>query len=72
VFNFSHWEVKVDPTYADRYVIEISEASPFCDVHLHGIEASMNRMSSRIGEKDLWRWERTSTETVVFRMARPI
>jgi hypothetical protein len=72
MFNFGRWEVKVDPAHGDRYLIEISEARPLRDVHLEGVEGFINWMASRVGEADLFRWERPGPDTAVFRMTRPI
>jgi hypothetical protein len=72
MFNFGRWEVKVDPAHDGRYLIEISEARPLRDVHLEGIEGFINWMASRVGEADLFRWERSGPDTALFRMTRPV
>jgi hypothetical protein len=70
--NHSRWEVKVDPEHADRWMIEVTEASAFPDAFVRGNEGFINRMSAEAGLKDLWRGERPRPDLIRYRMTRPL
>lgn|GEM_PF-4347259 len=56
----------------DRYVLEISDARAFRDVHLAAIETFTNCISRRMGLPNLWRWERADEGRVAFRMTHAL
>jgi hypothetical protein len=70
--NHSRWDVKVDPEYADRWMIEVTEASAFPDAFVRGNEGFINRMSAEVGLKDLWRGERPRPDLIRYRMTRAL
>jgi len=70
--NFSRWETRPDPEWADRYRIEISEATDYPEVLAWQTEGLINRMASQHGEPNLWRWERVRPDLIVFRMNRSL
>ncbi len=72
ILNFSRWKSKPDPEEADRYVIEVSEARDFPEVLCWRSDGLVNEMATQHGEPDLWRWERTASDLIVFRMTRPV
>jgi len=72
LLNFSRWQVQPDPEWADRYRIEISEATAYPEVLAIIIEGFMNRMSSQLNEPDLWRWQRVRADLVLYRMTRTL
>jgi len=71
VQNHGRWDVKPDPEFPDRLMIELSEASAFPDVYVPAFEGFCNRMSREANEPDLWRAERPSPDVIRLRMARP-
>jgi hypothetical protein len=72
VYNFSRWQAVVDPEFADRYVLEISEAAPFPQAWLWLNQGGINRMAEEHGTPNLWRWERQRPDFIRYRMARPV
>ena len=70
--NFLTAEVKVDPERDDRYVIEYSGAAACPEVFFWTNQGFINRMAAEHGQPDLWRWERTAPDRVVYRMTRPV
>lgn len=72
MLNFGRWEPKPDPEWPDRYMIEISQAKAFRDIHLSSIETVINRISTRFASESLWRWERRGSDRVLFRMTRGV
>lgn len=71
ILNFSRWTVKPEEDAA-RYRIEVSEAQDFPEVFCWRSDGFVNEMASRHGDDDLWRWERVSTDLIVFRMVRSL
>jgi hypothetical protein len=72
MLNFGRWEAKPDPDWQDRYMIEITHAEEFRDIHLSSIEIVINRISTQFASGGLWRWERKGPDHVVFRMTRGV
>jgi hypothetical protein len=72
ILNFSRWTSKPDPEQEGRYVIEVSEAQDFPEVLCWRSDGFVNEMATQHGEPDLWGWERTASEFIVFRMLRPL
>lgn len=72
ILNFSRWTSKPDPEQAGRYVIEVSEAEDFPEVLCWRSDGFVNEMATQHGEPDLWGWERTGRDLIVFRMLRSL
>ncbi len=72
ILNFSKWESKPDPKRDDRYVINVSEARDVPEVLCWRSDGFVNEMATEHGEPDLWCWERTAPDLVVFRMIRSL
>ena len=72
ILNFSRWKSKPDPEETGRYVIEVSEARYFPEVLCWRSDGLVNEMATQHGEPDLWRWERTAADIIVFQMVRPV
>ncbi|HBZ68919.1 MAG TPA: hypothetical protein DEP35_03900 [Deltaproteobacteria bacterium] len=72
VYNFSRWQIQVDPQHVDRYVLEISDAAAFPDVWLWTNQGFINRMAAEHGTPELWRWERPQRDVIVYRMTRAV
>lgn len=72
ILNFSRWAAKPDPDQADRYRIEVTEAREFPEVLCLRSEGFVNEMATQHDQPDLWRWERPSSDTVLFRMVRSL
>ena len=72
IFNFTRWTPVPDPEREGRYRIEVSEARDFPDVICWRSDGFVNEMASRHGDRDLWSWERSAPDLVVFRMTRAI
>jgi hypothetical protein len=72
LLNFSRWQVQPDPEWADRYRIEISEATAYPEVLAWQTDGLMNRMATQHGEPNLWSWERVRPDLIVFRMNRSL
>jgi hypothetical protein len=70
IFNFGHQEVRDDPEHADRYMLEISEATAFSEVLCWSIQGFNNRMAAAHDAPDLWRWERPRMDLIRYRMTR--
>ena len=54
ILSFSRWSSMPDPDYANRYIIEISEASDFPDALGWSSEGFVNRMATQHGDPDLF------------------
>jgi hypothetical protein len=72
ILNFSRVEVKIDPEWDDRYVIEHADAIGYPEVLCWTTQGFFNRMAVEHGEGALWRWERPSPDRVLYRMNRAI
>jgi hypothetical protein len=72
ILNFSRWVSRPDPHEVGRYIIEVSEAQDFPEVLCWRSDGFVNEMATQHGEPDLWRWERTAADRVVFHMVRPV
>jgi len=72
ILNFGHQEVRSDPEYADRYMLEISDASAYPDVLCWSTQGFNNRMAAVHDTPDLWRWERPRQDVVRYRMTRSV
>ncbi len=72
ILNFSRWTSRPDPEQDNRYLIEVSEARDFPEVLCWRSDGLINEMATQHGEPDLWRWERTANDLIVFRMVRPV
>ena len=72
ILNFAQQTARVDPDRADRYIIEFTDAGPMPEPLCWTTDGFINRMASKHGHADLWRWERPTPERVVYRMLRDI
>jgi hypothetical protein len=72
ILNFSRWEPKPDPHFEYRYLIEVSEAAGFPEELGWTSEGFVNRMARQHARADLFRWERVSSDLIVFRMVREL
>jgi hypothetical protein len=72
ILNFGHQEVRRDPEYADRYMLEISDARAYPEVLCWSTQGFNNRMAAVHDTPDLWRWERPRQDIVRYRMTRSI
>jgi hypothetical protein len=50
----------------------VSDAKAFPDMMGCAAEGFINRMAKQHGEPDLWRWQRTAPDLMVFRMIRDL
>lgn len=71
ILNFGTQTAKPDPDYADRYILEISEADPYPEPLCWTTDGFINRMARKHDAADLWYWERPSPHLLLFRMTRP-
>jgi len=72
ILNFGHQEVRGDPEYADRYMLEISDASAYPEVLCWSTQGFNNRMAAVHDSPDLWRWERPRQDLIRYRMTRSV
>ena len=72
ILNFGHQQVKDDPEYADRYMLEISDASSYPEVLCWSTQGFNNRMAAAHDTPDLWRWERQRLDLIRYRMTRSL
>jgi len=72
ILNFGHQQVKSDPEYADRYLLETSDATAYPEVLCWTTQGFNNRMAAAHDSPDLWRWERPRLDLVRFRMTRSL
>ena len=70
ILNFAQQTARVDPERPDRYVIEFTDAAPMPEALCWTTDGFVNRMASRHGHADLWRWERPTPDRVVYRLLR--
>ena len=70
--NFGNQQVKSDPEYADRYILETSDATAYPEVLCWTTQGFNNRMAAAHDSPDLWRWERPRLDLVRFRMTRSL
>jgi len=69
ILNFVHLEVRDDPEYADRYMLEISDANAYPEVLGWSFQGFCNGMAAVHDSPDLWRWDRPHLR---YRMTRPV
>jgi len=72
IYNFMRWEAQIDPEIRNRYKIQVTEATAFPDDMGWAAEGFINRMAKQHGDPDLWRWQRTAPDLMVFRMIRDL
>jgi len=72
ILNFGHQQVKQDPDYPDRFILEISDASAYPEVLCWTTQGFNNRMAAVHDTPDLWRWERPRFDLVRYRMTRSL
>jgi hypothetical protein len=72
ILSFSRWVGKPDPQFADRYVIEVSDAKDMPEALCWRSDGFTNEMATQHGDKDLWTWKREKPDLVIFRMTRAL
>jgi hypothetical protein len=72
ILNFGNQQVKSDPEYADRYILETSDATAYPEVLCWTTQGFNNRMAAAHDSPDLWCWERPRLDLVRFRMTRSL
>jgi hypothetical protein len=72
ILNFGRQQVKDDPEHTGRYLLEYVDVAPFPEALCWTNDGFVNRMARQHGEPDLWRWERSVPDVIVFKMTRSI
>ena len=72
ILNFGHQQVKGDPEHADRYMLEIADATAYPEVLCWSTQGFNNRMAAAHDTPDLWRWERPRLDLIRYRMTRSL
>lgn len=73
IVNFSKWTGHPDPDHPQRYLVEMTEARDYPDECCWTTEGFMNEMTNQYeGAGDVWRWQRTAPDRVVYRMGRDL
>jgi hypothetical protein len=72
LLNFTRAEVKVDPEWDDRYVVEHVDAGGYPEALCWTTQGFLNRMAAEHGDPDLWHWERPAPDRVIYRMNRSL
>ncbi len=69
LLNFGRWEVIDDPDHVDRLAIRVSEASAFPEELAYATAGFMCGLGEAArGVSVRWKWERSSSDLVLFRM----
>jgi hypothetical protein len=72
ILNFSKWVPEPDPEHEGRYRIVVSEARDYPEPLCWRSDGFVNEMGAQHEAADLWRWERTAPDVIVFRMLRDL
>jgi hypothetical protein len=72
IFNLGHLEVRHDPDYPDRYLLETSEGAAFPELLCWSMQGFYNRMAAEHDCPDLWRLDHPRQRPVRHRMTRPV
>jgi hypothetical protein len=72
ILNFSRWSSRPDPEQPLRYRIDVAEAADYPEVLCWRTHGFVNELAVAHGSPDLWRWERPSKDSLVFRMKRDL
>jgi hypothetical protein len=72
MLNYAPNRLRIDPDFADRYMIEHTGAEAYPLVLCWTTQGFCNRMAEEHGCPDLWVWERPSAELMWYRMTRPV
>jgi hypothetical protein len=72
IYNFTKIEPMPDPDHEGRYLIRVSEARDYPDVLAWRADGFMNEMATEHDDPNLWSWERTAPDVVLFRMNRSL
>jgi hypothetical protein len=72
ILNFGHLEVRDDPEYADRYMLETADGRAFPEVLCWSMQGFYNRMAAVHDSPDLWRLDHPGPNLVRHRMTRPV
>jgi hypothetical protein len=70
ILNFSTSAVREDPEFANRWIIEHSDARDYPEILCWTTQGFTNRMAEEHSAPDLWRWERLHLDRIEFRMNR--
>ena len=72
ILNFSRWTHRVDPDHERRYCLEVLDVDSMPDSLCWRSEGLMNGMAEAHGHDDLWYWDRSVRDRVVYRMCRSV
>jgi hypothetical protein len=72
ILNFGQVEVREDPAYPDRYMLEASDGRAFPEVLCWSMQGFYNRMAAAHDSPDLWRLDHSRPGLVRHRMTRPV
>lgn len=68
ILNFSRWTHAVDTEHERRYRIDVLDSAEMPESLCWRSEGFMNGMAEAHGHVELWRWDRSVRDHVVFRM----
>lgn len=68
ILNFSRWEHRVHPEHPDRYQIEVHDSKAMPESLCWRSEGFINGMATIHGRRELWRWDRSRTDIVLYEM----
>ena len=72
LLNFGRQQVKEDPAFVDRYLLEYADVSAYPEALWWTTDGFVNRMAKQHGASDLWIRERRGPDVTLFRMSRCI
>jgi hypothetical protein len=70
ILNFSKWTAKPDPSHANRWLMEVSEAREYPETLAWATLGFTNELGRTKRKEDIWTWERPEPARIVFRMVR--
>jgi hypothetical protein len=72
--NFGSRDVRIDPGFADRYIIEFSAVEAYPEALCWTTDGFINAMAKQHSDKerDLWVWTRPRADLLLYRMTRSI
>lgn len=68
LMNFSKWQVEVDPDYAQRLRIVVTEAGAYPEVLRHVTDGFINACDDAAGGGHIWDSERVAADRIIIRM----
>jgi len=72
LLNFGRQQVKEDLQHAGRWIMEYGDVAPYPEALCWTTDGFVNRMAKQHGQPDLWRWERTRPDLILYRMTRSL